>query len=177
MPFGLVNSAATFTRMTRNLLNELDDVDSYIDDLLIHTLRWEGYLDALRFLLQRLCEARLTAKIRKSMFSFDQVDYGGHKVGHSQVCMYDDDIAKIKQLEKPTTKRQLRSVLGLANYCRDHIPHFSHLAAPFSALTKKSTPNTLPWDDTHQIAFDTIINALTTEPILQMFDDSQICQQ
>ena len=150
MPFGLVNSAATFTRMKRKLLKGLDNVDSYIDDLLIHTPTWEGHLEALRSLLQRLRESRLTAKLRKCMLGYHQVDYVGHKVGQSQVCMSDDDVAKIKQLEKPNFKRQLRSVLGLANYYRDHIPHFSHLAAPLTALTKKGSSNTLPWDDTHQ---------------------------
>ena len=149
MRFELVNSAATFTRMKRKLLKGLD-VDSHIDDLLIHTPPWEGHLEALRSLLQRLRESRLTAKLRKRMFGYPQVDYVGHKVGQSQVCMSDDNVAKIKQLEKPNFKRQLRSVLGLANYYRDHIPHFSHLAAPLTALTKKGSPNTLPWDDTHQ---------------------------
>ena len=173
MPFGLVNSAATFTRMRRKLLKRLDNVDSYIDDPLIHTPTWEGHLEALRSLLQRLREARLTARLRNCMFGYHQVDFVGHKVGRSQVCMSHDNVAKIKQLEKPTTKRQIRSVLSLADYYRDLVPHFSHLAAPLTVLTKKGTPNTLPWDDTHQTVFDMIINALNNEPVLHMFDDSK----
>ena len=138
MPFGLVNAAATFAKMTRKLLKGLDNVDSYIDDQLIDTPTWEGYLEVLRSLLQRLHEARLTAKLHKCMFGYHQVDFVGHKVGQSQVCMSTDNIDKIRQLEKPTTKGQLQSVLGLANYYRDHIPHFSHLAAPLTALTKRA---------------------------------------
>ena len=64
-------------------------------------------------------------------------------------------------------------MLDLANYYKGHIPHFSHLAAPLTAVTKKGTPNSLPWDDTHQTAFDTIINPLTTEPVLHMFDNNK----
>ena len=64
----------------------------------------------------------------------------GHKVGQLQVCMSDDNIAKSEQPKKPITKPQLRSVLGLANYYRNHIPHILHLAAPLTALTNKCTP-------------------------------------
>ena len=65
MPFGLVNSAATFTRMMRKLLKCLNDVDSYIDNLLVHTPTWEAHIKALKSLLQRLRSANLTAKLKK----------------------------------------------------------------------------------------------------------------
>ena len=37
MPFGLVNSGATYTRMMKILLAGLADVDNYIDDILVHS--------------------------------------------------------------------------------------------------------------------------------------------
>eukprot|EP00112_Aurelia_sp_Birch-Aquarium-sp1_P019029 Seg4629.1 transcript_id=Seg4629.1/GoldUCD/mRNA.D3Y31 product="Retrovirus-related Pol polyprotein from transposon gypsy" pseudo=true protein_id=Seg4629.1/GoldUCD/D3Y31 len=48
MPFGMVNSAATLVRAIRKLLAGLDNVDSYIDDILIHTRTWEEHMQALR---------------------------------------------------------------------------------------------------------------------------------
>ena len=54
MPFGLGNSAATFTRMMRRLFESLNDVNSCIADLLVHTSTWEEHIKALKLLLQRL---------------------------------------------------------------------------------------------------------------------------
>ena len=54
MPFGLGNSAATFTRMMRRLFKGLNNVNSCIADLLVHTSTWEEHIKALKLLLQRL---------------------------------------------------------------------------------------------------------------------------
>ena len=37
MPFGLVNAPATFARIMRKLLQGLDNLDNYLDDVLCHT--------------------------------------------------------------------------------------------------------------------------------------------
>ena len=66
MPFGLVNSGATFSRMMRKLLKGLDNVDNYVDGVIVHTQTWEQHLEALRGLLTRLRDAGLTARPTKS---------------------------------------------------------------------------------------------------------------
>jgi len=48
MLFSLVNSPATFNRMMRKLLNHVQDVDTYIDDVLAHTCQWNDHIAALR---------------------------------------------------------------------------------------------------------------------------------
>lgn len=37
MPFGLVNAPATFNRLMRKLFHGTNDVDNFIDDILIST--------------------------------------------------------------------------------------------------------------------------------------------
>ena len=64
MPFGMVNSGATLARGMRNLIGDLDDVDNDVDDIIVHTERWEGHLTALDELLQRLSDTKLTAKTK-----------------------------------------------------------------------------------------------------------------
>ena len=65
MPFGLVNSGATYTRMMRILLAGLADVDNYIDDILVHSETWESHLSTLEQVFIRVRDASLTVKPSK----------------------------------------------------------------------------------------------------------------
>ena len=47
MPFGMINSAATLERAMKKLIEDLDDVDLYWDDRLVHTRTWEEHIRAL----------------------------------------------------------------------------------------------------------------------------------
>ncbi len=42
MPFGMANSTVTFNRMMRKLLDNLQNADSFVDDLLSHMQTWEN---------------------------------------------------------------------------------------------------------------------------------------
>ena len=41
MPFGMLNAGATYVRGMRKLLKGMENVESYIDDVLVHTVTWE----------------------------------------------------------------------------------------------------------------------------------------
>ena len=64
-PFGLVNSPATFNKMMRKLLSGAKDIEHYVDDIMAHTMTWEGHLTALRELFSRVSSAGLTIKPSK----------------------------------------------------------------------------------------------------------------
>jgi hypothetical protein len=170
MPFGLMNSAATFNRMMRKLLHGMTSVSSYIDDVLIHTSSWKEHLKVLRELLFRLSKAGLTIKVAKCMFGFDKLDYIGHMIGTGTVEMQSDNIDKIRKAKRPTTKRLVRSFNGLASYYRDHIPNFATIIAPLTDLTKKNKPNLVEWNECHEQAYSTLKSLLSSEPVLQMPD-------
>ena len=60
MPFGLVNVPATFSRIMRKLLQGMNCVVNYIDDILVHTASWEQHVQILTELFRRLRPANLT---------------------------------------------------------------------------------------------------------------------
>ena len=87
-----------------------------------------------------------------------------------QMPDYDDLVSKIKQAASPTTKKQLRSFLGLVGYYRDCVPSFAAIAVPLSDLTKKGTPEKLVWTDVQEQAFQTLKRHVCVQPVLRLPD-------
>ena len=170
MPFGMKNSGATLVRGMRQLLSGMDHVSSYIDDLIIYTEDWESHLRALEELLGRLQRANLAARPTKCLFGTKSVDFLGHLVGGEWITVNDENLEKIRHARRPTTKKEVRSFLGLANYYRDHIPSFAAISAPLSDLTKKGQPTRVQWGDPQEKAFVNLQRSLLRRPILRVPD-------
>ena len=58
MQFGMVNPGMTMTKPVRKLLDDMDNVVDYIDDLLIYTRTWEEHVQTLKELFKRLKAAK-----------------------------------------------------------------------------------------------------------------------
>ena len=84
MPFGMVNSGLTMTRAVR-LLERMDNVVDYIDDLLVHTKTWEEHVQVLEELFKRLKAANLVARRTKCELGATQVDFLGHRLEGGQL--------------------------------------------------------------------------------------------
>ena len=169
MPFGLVNSGATFCRLMRIILSKLPNVDSFVDDMWIFTETWEDHMTSLRQVLNRLRSAKLTAKPSKCMIGYGSIECLGHNIVDQTVRPQEDKVQAVRDAPRPTTKRQMKSFLGLAGFYRRFIPNFSSIASPLTDLTKRDRPNSnRDWQDQHEKAFQTLKNRLTSSPILRL---------
>ncbi|XP_038059124.1 uncharacterized protein LOC119730344 [Patiria miniata] len=170
MPFGLINAPATFSRLMRTVLREVLNVHNYIDDILIHTTSWQDHLKTLKEVLKRLREAKLSARPKKCQVGFSSIHFLGHIIGHGQLKPHPDNIEKIRSAPRPTTKKQMRSFLGLCNYYRKFIPDFAAIAVPLTDKTKGREPNKIIWTESQELAFNSLKKHLTSRPILCLPD-------
>lgn len=170
MPFGLVNSGATFSRVMRKLLRGLKGVENYIDDILIHSRSWREHLNTLRELLKRLRKAGLTARPTKCFVGYVKMEFLGHVVGQGMLQPNESKLEAIQNAPRPQTKTQLRSFLGLANYYRAFIANFAAIAVPLTDETKKGRPTRIEWGDSQERAFRTLKAKLSESPILHLPD-------
>ena len=170
MPFGMINSAATLKRAMKKLLHGLDNVEFYWDDNLVHTLTWEEHIKVLQELFTRLLAAGMTIRPPKCLFGVNTVDFLGHRLEEGLIGLHEDNVAKIRDAPRPTTKKQIRSFMGLAGYYRDFIPNFAALAALLSDFTRKGQPNKVEWGEAQEKAYQNIKALLTKEPILRLPD-------
>ena len=174
MPFGLQGAPATFQRLMDELIRGMTSYSaSYIDDLVIYSDSWDDHLAHLHAILKRIQGANLTAKVRKCQFGMRYCVYLGHRVGGGLVRPEAAKIAAIQRMAVPTTKKEVRSFLGITGYYRRFIPHYATLAAPLTDLTRKSSPNEVIWSDRCEQAFRELQRKLCEPPTLHSPDFSK----
>ena len=154
MPFGLCGVPATFQRMMDEVIRRMSQFASaYLDDLIVFSATWEDHLSHLRAVLVRLREVGLTTKPSKCQLAMAQCTYLGHVVGNRVVKPEATKLHTIKQFPLPTTKKQVRSFLGLTGYYRRFIPNYATIAAPLTKLIRKYEPETVSWSEECNRAF------------------------
>ncbi|XP_055936794.1 uncharacterized protein LOC129966395 [Argiope bruennichi] len=167
MPFGLKNAAATFQReMNKALSPYREFCRAYIDDIAIFSNDISSHLKHLHLVLDRLEELQFTVNLSKCAFAKSEISYLGHIIGSGKHQADPAKLETISRLPVPETKKQLRSALGLFNYYRDYIANFAEIAFPLTELTKKRSPDVLPWCEMHSIAFEKLKSALLHAPTL-----------
>lgn len=75
--------------------------------------------------------------------------------------------------ERPQTKKQVRSFLGLIGFLRAFVPKFAEIAAPLTELTKNTGKNQVKWGQPQEEAYLQLRNVLTVQLILKMADLSK----
>lgn len=179
MPFGLCNAPSTFQRlMDRVIKPEFRQfVQTYIDDVVIHSNTFEEHLIQVEKILQLFIQHKLTIKLSKCKFFQQQVKFLGHLISHNSLSINPAIIEVVKKWTKPitTNKKQyvkaIRSFLGTVGWFRKFIPHFSDLAKPLYDLTKINAE--LVWTELHQHAFEQLRDAIINAPVLLAPDSSK----
>ena len=92
----------------------------------------------------------------------------GHTISKEGILPDPGKIEKVKNFPRPKTVTNIRSFLGLASYYRKFIENFSKIAKPMNQLVKKEVP--FVWTQEQEDAFNTLKQALISEPILQYPD-------
>jgi len=163
--FGIKTLPATFNKLISRVLGDLDNVCTYVDDIIIHTDTFESHLIVLRQVFQRLEKAKLMVKPSKVSLCKSSVFFLGFILDDKGVSPDPAKIAALVNADPPRTPKQVRQFLGAAGFMRAFIPHFSQIARPLHALTKKD--HKFEWTHDCEDAFDLLKRRLTEAPVLR----------
>ncbi|XP_057869133.2 uncharacterized mitochondrial protein AtMg00860-like [Cryptomeria japonica] len=173
MPFGLTNAPATFMQLMYEVFRDCLDkfVIIYLDDILIFSKTWKENLQHLERVLCTLQQNSLYANFSKCSFGQTSISYLGYIIDAHGVQV---DPVKVEVLFKwptPSNITELRSFLGLANFYRKFILHYSDIATPLHQLKKTSVA--FKWTKIHSQVFNTLKEKLCSTPVLVLPDLSQ----
>ena len=178
LPMGIAGSPDIFQERMSGLMENLEYVRTYIDDLLILSRgTFDDHLLKLQEVLDRLLKANLRVNATKSSFAKDEVEYLGYILTREGIKPQPAKIQAILALSPPESVKDLRKFLGMVQYYRDLWEKRSHLLAPLTDLvgecgqTKTTRQNKTKktkwhWDESHQKAYDGILQVLARDVTL-----------
>ena len=127
----------------------------------------ESHVAHVEEILKALGQDGITLKLSKCSFFTDTVKYLGHVIKPGTLQVNEVATMALKKASSPKTQTQLRSFLGLCNVYRRVFPRYSHVAAPLNALLKKGQPvNLAPFGESETNAFNALVEAITSPPVL-----------
>ena len=139
MPFGLSNAPSTFQATMNRILAPFlrKFVIVFFDDILIYSSSFAVHLQHLEQVLACLKSHVFFMKMSKCSSFKESIDYLGHVVTSTGVCVDPHKIEAMIKWPLPSSQRQLRGFLGLTGYYRRFIKGYSNITAPLTNLLCK----------------------------------------
>lgn len=170
MMMGLRNAPAKFQELMCTIRNKIgsEDVQVYMDDLIICGDSYEQQLEGVRRVLSVLKEAGLAVRLEKCRFFTKSVEFLGVRISEAGVQPGTRTLTAITDFPRPTNTHDVRRFNGLASFFRRFVRNFASRMAPLTTLLRKNA--TFVWDDGCERAFQDIKRALQREPVVARFE-------
>jgi len=137
LPFGIRSAPEVFHRAVSDIFADIDRVETFEDDLLIHAATKLEHDVILRKVLERCQQVNLKLNLAKCSFEKSELKYLGHIVGQAVIKA---DLSKIKwivDMPVPQNVEELRRLLGMSTYLAKFCPNLAEIAVSLRELTKK----------------------------------------
>ena len=139
-----------------------DDILVFGHDKAEHDIRLHAVLHLLR-------EVNLTLNKDKCVFAADRVTYFGHVFSANGISADPRKIEAIRAIPAPHNVSEVRSFLGMVNYCARFIPGLASISAPLRHLTIKSDSE-WEWGPAQADAFSQIKQRVSQQCTMAYFN-------
>ena len=168
MYFGLCNSSGTFQRIMNSIFQELlhkGVLANYMDDFVIPAKNMKELEERTIRFLKIAKRHNLCFKRSKCNFNMEEIPILRVIVRKGQVQIETDKVKAVKEWKTPTKIKEVESFLGFANFYRQFIKNFSHMARPLNELKGKKE---WKWEEEQQKAFDELKDKIISQPVLAL---------
>lgn len=171
MGFGLRNSSQTFQRFINQVVQGLDSIFVYVDDILVASPDPESHQQHLRELFKRLTEFGVNINKSKCVFGATELEFLSHKITAAGIAPCETKIQVIRDFPSPVSHKQLKRFIGMVNYYHRFVPHLSKLLIPLYELdNKKYAKNKFVWGERFETAFQATKTALCNATMVTFID-------
>ena len=158
MNFDISSAAEIVQNVIRETLEGFPGTLNISDDILVFG----------KTVFRRLKERGLTLNERKCEYSKDKVEFFGYTFSGDGITPDPKKIEDITNLQTPTSASEVRSLLGMTNYCSRFILDYATKTQPLRKHTHKDQP--WEWRPRHDSAVNEVKDALVKAPVTAYFD-------
>ena len=171
LPFGVSSAPSIFQRTMESILQGINQVSMYLDDILITGRSDEEHFQRLGKLLTCLKATGLRLQQSKCTFMQPSVKYLRHRISSDGLHPTPDKIRAISEAPVPTNVPQLRAFLGVFNYYAKFLPRLSSVLVPLHRLLQKNAR--WSWSPEEDRAFQTAKCSLISSSVLMYYDPAK----
>lgn len=157
MTFGLCNAGQTFQRFIHEVLDGLDFVFVYVDDICVASDNLDEHRRHLRLIFERLRKYGMTINLSKCVFGQNKVRFLGHMISPEGIAPLPERVQLLRDCERPKTARDLKRFIALMNYYRRFLPGAAENQLILQRLIKgniKNDVSVIVWTDEANLAFE-----------------------
>ena len=169
--FGTNSASEIFQHTIQNVFNGISGCTNISDDIIVFGATQKEHDQALENVLQTAKERNLRFGFSKCEFDQKQLEFFGYVFSDEGISPSSSKVEAVKDAPVPQNASEIRSFLGLIQYCGRFIPNLATVSAPLRVLTHKDVKWT--WTSHEQHAFDTLKTLLTTDTVIGYFDYSK----
>ena len=151
LPYGIVSAPSIWQRTMDQMLQGLNGVVAYLDDVLVTGRTRQEHLRNLEAVLERFRKFGVRLAEEKCAFFQDKVVYLGVEVSKEGLRPTDERVQSILAAPRPENKEALRSFLGMLTFNARFIPSLSSVVQPLYELTKEGSA--WVWSESCEEAF------------------------
>lgn len=140
LPFGLSCAPEAFIKLNEKYFGNIDpnNIIIYFDDILIATKTEQEHNELLKKVVDAAQANNVRFNIDKLQFKKSDIKFLGHIFCAEGIKPDTEQVKTIIKLADPKNKKELQSILGMANYLREFIPNMAELISPFRDLLKNN---------------------------------------
>ena len=166
--FGISCAPEMYQQCVQLALQGCEGQRNISDDVIVYGSTQEEHDQRLEKVLQRMREKGLKLNPNKCNFNMSRMTFMGHVLSEKGISPAESKVEAVKNARNPENPSEVRSFLGLVNYCSRYIPNFSTVSAPLRELTKARVKWT--WNSEHQKSFDKLKELLASAKTLAYYD-------
>jgi hypothetical protein len=140
MPFGLKNAGATYQQLVNRMFqNQIGrNVEVYVDDLLVKSIRATRHIEDLRETFQTLKEYNMKLNPTKCAFGVSSGKFLGFMVSQRGIEANPEKVRAVLEMEAPKTTKQLQRLTGRITALNRFISRSTDKCLPFFKILRKA---------------------------------------
>ena len=152
--FGVSCAPEIYQRTMQQTLAGCKGLRNILNNIIVFVSSEKEHNERLEEVLKKLKEKGLKLNKEKCCFNMMKLELMGHVLSKDGVAPEESKIKAVASARKPKNASEVRSFLGLVNYCGRFIPDLATISEPLQKLTQKST--TFTWGESEEESFQAL---------------------